>query len=606
MKFNLSFQNKILALIVLTGVAAAGVGLYVASGKIMEVGEKGLKEEAQTVLTQIENASAFVSRQGYLEQQVKDVVRRTPSGQISQEDKFKILHSVPVFAALKLGEEVGKSNKHLKFRVFDPEPRNPDNKATDEEMAFYRRFESDSNLKEIVEHSPDGNEVWVMRPVRLTAEAGCLACHGDSATSPWGNGKDVLGYPMENMKHGDLNGVFMIKADLHDVQAASANSVWSILLWTGGALALVLALAITLIKASMNRLTRISNNMSTTEGELTQNSVHLDQISQSLSSSTQEQAAAIQETASAVEEMRAMAQRNSESSRRTSEVAQQAQDAVRQGQTTLNSLIQSINGIESSNNELRDRISQNLTQLKGITDLIGEISNKTNIINDIVFQTKLLSFNASVEAARAGEAGKGFSVVAEEVGNLAKLSGDAAREINAMLERSVSRVSELVDQSTQSVNSLVDSSKGKITDGVRQASQTERSFGDIVQQIQHMTEMANQIMSASEEQARGIAEISKAIGQLDEASHQNAESSLKAADSARQLNTQATSLREAVAQLVTVMTGVETSLESVSADDRPDQKPRINFQPFKEDFGGTHADDDGSQREPIKKIHRIQ
>ena len=58
-----------------------------------------------------------------------------------------------------------------------------------------------------------------------------------------------------------------------------------------------------------------------------------------------------------------------------------------------------------------------------------QIKDKVNIINDIVFQTKLLSFNASVEAARAGENGKGFAVVAEEVGNLASVSGKAANEI---------------------------------------------------------------------------------------------------------------------------------------------------------------------------------
>ena len=72
--------------------------------------------------------------------------------------------------------------------------------------------------------------------------------------------------------------------------------------------------------------------------------------------------------------------------------------------------------------------------------LISEIGNKTKVINDIVFQTKLLSFNASVEAARAGEHGKGFSVVAEEVGNLAHMSGNSAKEITQLLESSINRV----------------------------------------------------------------------------------------------------------------------------------------------------------------------
>ena len=67
--------------------------------------------------------------------------------------------------------------------------------------------------------------------------------------------------------------------------------------------------------------------------------------------------------------------------------------------------------------------------------IIQEIEDKTKAIDEIVFQTKLLSFNASVEAERAGEHGRGFSVVAQEVGNLAQLSGKSAAEINEILKR---------------------------------------------------------------------------------------------------------------------------------------------------------------------------
>ena len=75
-----------------------------------------------------------------------------------------------------------------------------------------------------------------------------------------------------------------------------------------------------------------------------------------------------------------------------------------------------------------------------ILGYIKSIEEKTKVINDIVFQTKLLSFNASVEAARAGEQGKGFAVVAEEVGNLATMSGTSAEEISKLLESSISHI----------------------------------------------------------------------------------------------------------------------------------------------------------------------
>lgn len=93
--------------------------------------------------------------------------------------------------------------------------------------------------------------------------------------------------------------------------------------------------------------------------------------------------------------------------------------------------------IDSSNKELVKEIERNNTELTKITNMISEINEKTQVINDIVFQTKLLSFNASVEVVRAGEHGKGFAVVAEEVGNLASMSGKASLDISEMLETSI-------------------------------------------------------------------------------------------------------------------------------------------------------------------------
>lgn len=76
------------------------------------------------------------------------------------------------------------------------------------------------------------------------------------------------------------------------------------------------------------------------------------------------------------------------------------------------------------------------TKLGRLVGLIASIKNKTKVIDDLVFESRLLSFNASIEAARAGVHGKGFSVVAEEVGKLASMSGKAADEIRTLLDSS--------------------------------------------------------------------------------------------------------------------------------------------------------------------------
>jgi methyl-accepting chemotaxis protein len=96
--------------------------------------------------------------------------------------------------------------------------------------------------------------------------------------------------------------------------------------------------------------------------------------------------------------------------------------------------------IAISNQEFFEEINASNEELRIIINIISDISEKTKVINDIVFQTRLLSFNASVEAARAGEHGKGFAVVAEEIGKLASVSGNSAKEINDILGHATTQV----------------------------------------------------------------------------------------------------------------------------------------------------------------------
>ncbi len=93
-------------------------------------------------------------------------------------------------------------------------------------------------------------------------------------------------------------------------------------------------------------------------------------------------------------------------------------------------------------------------ELRIVSDLIGQIEQKTKVIHEIVFQTKLLSFNASVEAARAGDYGRGFSIVAEEIGNLALMSGQAAKDIASLLQESSTKVKDSSKNRTRAAKDL--------------------------------------------------------------------------------------------------------------------------------------------------------
>ncbi|MBF0362930.1 MAG: hypothetical protein HQK49_18060 [Oligoflexia bacterium] len=125
----------------------------------------------------------------------------------------------------------------------------------------------------------------------------------------------------------------------------------------------------------------------------------------------------------------------------TNEYSQKSENTIntilsnsREGQEIISNVVSSVKSIENANHNLNS-----------IMEIISQIRSKTTIINDIVFETKILSFNASIEAARAGEYGTGFSVVAQEVGHLAKISGDASCEITSLLENSNVKVNDIIN-----------------------------------------------------------------------------------------------------------------------------------------------------------------
>ena len=153
--------------------------------------------------------------------------------------------------------------------------------------------------------------------------------------------------------------------------------------------------------------------------------------------------------------------------------------------------------------------------------MIGQIAEKTKVINDIVFQTKILSFNASVEAARAGEHGKGFAVVAEEVGNLAAMSGKAALEIGQILDRGVSVTNTIVEQISSTVGSLTKESSKVIDHSYETAQNCERLFSDVAARVDALKASVDAISSASSEQSKGVSDINTALLQLNQLAERN-------------------------------------------------------------------------------------
>ncbi len=274
-----------------------------------------------------------------------------------------------------------------------------------------------------------------------------------------------------------------------------------------------------------------------------------------LSAESLKQAAAIQQTAASVEQVNAMVKKNSENAAQSKLKSKQSRDFSEEGQASVQSMIQVISEISESNARILNQVNDGNQKTSEIVKLISEIGNKTKVINDIVFQTKLLSFNASVEAARAGEHGKGFAVVAEEVGNLAQMSGNAAKEISELLEGSIQKVELIISETKSSVDRLVVDGNKKVDEGKARAQECGRILDKILESSHEVDTMINEIAGASQEQSVGVEEIHRAMEQLDSVTQQNSGAAQKSAELASDLSVQSRELKRSLESLGELITG---------------------------------------------------
>ncbi len=326
------------------------------------------------------------------------------------------------------------------------------------------------------------------------------------------------------------------------------------------------------------KISAISEQLADGSTQVADASQKISNSSNSLSESTTEQASAIQETASSIEEVSAMVKKSSENAQESIVVSGQSRKSAENGQQAVLEMIDSIKKISQSNQSIVTRVEEGNQQISEIVKVISEIENKTKVINDIVFQTKLLSFNASVEAARAGEHGKGFAVVAEEVGNLAAMSGNAAKEISAMLESSIKKVEDIVNETKSRVQGLVVESKSSVEEGTEIAEKCGKALSEIFGTVQEVDRMVNEISLASNEQSQGVSEINKAMNQLNQVTQQNSSISQETAGFAQSLSTQSKTLKNMVDELFGVVNGTHHSTHSYTAVE-PKSNKIIQFKP---------------------------
>ncbi|MEV9528576.1 methyl-accepting chemotaxis protein [Aliarcobacter butzleri] len=249
---------------------------------------------------------------------------------------------------------------------------------------------------------------------------------------------------------------------------------------------------------------------------LNQNSKTLTEASKNLSLSSNEQSASLVETAAAIEQITATIHNNTTSTVEMSKLAQNLIDSAKNGQVLAN---------------------QTALSMDEINKEVSSINEAIEVIDQIAFQTNILSLNAAVEAATAGEAGKGFAVVAAEVRNLANRSAEAARQIKDIVENATNKAKE----------------GKKISDNMIHG-YTELS-GNIATTLETIDDVSN----SSKEQEKGIIQIGNAITLLDKAIHKNTEI-------AKQISTITSNISSMSSSLITVASRasfLEDSLDKV-------------------------------------------
>jgi methyl-accepting chemotaxis protein len=260
------------------------------------------------------------------------------------------------------------------------------------------------------------------------------------------------------------------------------------------------------LEAIVANLNGVFSKVRSSADQVAAGAEQISNASQALSQGATEQASSIEELSASITEINEKTGANASRASDANELAKETWERMEEG---------------------RRQMQQMVAAMADISDSSAKIQQIIKTIEDIAFQTNILSLNAAVEAARAGEAGKGFAVVADEVRNLAGKSAAAAKD----------------------TSELIESSLAAVQNGRKIADATEKSFQTILEASQKTDELISGIAESSNEQASSISQITQGVEQISSVVQTNSATSEESAAASEELSSQAKALKDALASL---------------------------------------------------------
>jgi methyl-accepting chemotaxis protein len=370
-----------------------------------------------------------------------------------------------------------------------------------------------------------------------------------------------------------------IEADAGRVRDAGKDTPGLVLMISFVSIFVGIVLSLYVIISTSRRLETAYAGIASVAEDIADSSQGLSAASQQLASSSQEQSSSVVETSSSLEEISGMVGAALKGAERSVDLSQRVSDLVKSGTESMSNLQSAVLQIAEANH-----------RVEKLAKLIEEIGEKTDLIDEIVFQTRLLSFNASVEAERAGEHGRGFAVVAQEVGNLAQMSGKSANAIG-----------DIVKNSIKEANEVVNLNRDKVELGVELCKKSFEQFLNIEKASKEISENSDQILRSSEEQNGGVQQINQAIQLISKSSQENSSLAEEVRTSATDINGQGGRLNEVLLTLAQLANGGSGKNSKAAEGNDVSTKGRSSAGDAKR---GEQAQSAKSENRKVAQLHR--